>query len=183
MKVICFIFAGKHTEMETELCSIRIAEKLFEQQQIIADINERSEQFDSEIDEIEDTRLYTDIKAKYLELHLLTLYQELWILKDFKRIEDTLEENMTEDITAKNELKLELILKRDAIEQHKRNIENYNEQIKLNLIQFQTDCMNNKFGDFFRKIFKKKSRPVKDYNADGKLKLFLSQHILIKIEN
>lgn len=152
---------GDTTAFEMEICNTEIAEKLFQQNQIIADINNRISDFDTDLNQIKDIRHNVDVEAKFTDVYLLTVYQELWILKDFQRIEDKLVEKVNSRVIERNHLKLEVTANKTAIEQHKKNIESLGEQVKSIQNQFMAAISNQKFSDFLRKMFKKKFRVLK----------------------
>lgn len=118
---------------------------------------------------LRDSRLDIEVRAKLLDTFLLTLNQELWVLKDFKSLEDQLVDRLNVQITARNDINADLSAQRAQIENHKRNIESLQQQEIFIAQQFNVTCMGNKFSDFLRKIYKKKNRPVRDVNPDGKL--------------
>lgn len=163
--IICF--TENSTNWEKELCQIRLAEKLFEQKNIILDIDERIRIFDENMQTLHESRLDIEVRAKLLDTFLLTLNQELWVLKDFKSLEDQLVDRLNAEITARNDINADLSAQQAAIEHHKQNIESLQEQEISIAQQFNMTCMGNKFSDFLRKMYKKKFRPVREVDPDG----------------
>lgn len=161
------MFAENATSWEKELCQIRLAEKLFEQKNIILDIDERISIFDANVETLRESRLDIEVRAKLLDTFLLTLNQELWVLKDFKSLEDRLVDRVNVQITARNDITADLSTQRAQIEHHLRNIESLQQQEIFIAQQFNVTCMGNKFSDFLRKIYKKKFRPVREVDPDG----------------
>lgn len=116
-----------------------------------------------------------------MDSFLLTLNQELWVLKDFKSLEDQLVDSLNGQIQARNVVNADLISQRIAIENHKQNIESFNEQEVFIAQQFKVTCMGNKFSDFLCKIYKKKFRTARVIDPDGMRWWFLNDKKLSKI--
>lgn len=167
MKLLIIRFSGNATSWEKELCQIRLAEKLFEQKNIILDIDERIRIFDENMQALRESRLEIEVRAKLLDTFLLTLNQELWVLKDFKSLEDQLVDRLNVQISARNDINADLSTQQAQIEHHKRNIESLQQKEIFIAQQFNMTCMGNKFSDFLRKIYKKKYRPVRVVASDG----------------
>lgn len=131
------------------------------------DIDERIANFDLNVRNTQRSRLAIEVRAKILDAYLITLNQELWVLKDFTRLEDKMVEAINDQVTARNEINQDLTVEKSAIEQHKVNIEEKQEQCKSLLHEFNSNSVGNKFFDFLRKIYKKKFRPVRVLDPDG----------------
>lgn len=123
--------------------------------------------FDDKIEELVNESYDIIRTADLLDLHLLTLYQELIILKDFESVEEQLQERVNrkiEDQLDMQDLINEIIHK---IEGNKREIDRLQEEEKSIQQIFFSVVADNKFYDFLRRIFKKKYRPPKIRNPDG----------------
>jgi len=152
--------------MELEIRLLRLANKLHEQNQIIYDINKSVAKFDKKLISLKEERFHVDYNTLFLEIYLLTLNQELWILRDFEKLENILVERVDVKLIERNEIQSDIITKKNNIETHRKNIEKMDEQEKVIHQQFLATCMDNKFSDFFRRIFKKKYKAPKIINPD-----------------
>lgn len=151
-----------------DLIAIRREETVFDQNQRVADIEHRIYLFDSDMKKVLETRLEVEVAAKFLDIFLLTVYQELWVLRDFKQLEDNLVDSVDEQVTDQNSINTELNTLKANIEKFRKNIDQGAIEEKAIQQQFQTSVGGNKFWDFLRKIFKKKFRVEKIAGSDGK---------------
>lgn len=71
--------------IENELRQIRLIWKIFEQNTIIDDINERIAKFDEHLLELKNRRLDVSLEVNFMDLHYLTVYQELMVLRNFEK--------------------------------------------------------------------------------------------------
>lgn len=138
---------------------------MFRQNQIIEDIDARINKFDEELNELKRTRLQTETDIKYLEIHLVSLNQELCIVKDFERIENRLidqlengEREYSDIVNAMDNFNQEIVA-------HNKKIKNNNELMMNITQQFTGSVANNKYTKFLSKVFKKK-QPVEKKEGD-----------------
>ena len=75
---------------EREMKRIRIFRKIFEQDFISNQMEKNYQDLDNELDVLEKDRLEIVTETVYLDLLLLTLHQELIILRNFEVVEDSL---------------------------------------------------------------------------------------------
>lgn len=143
------------SDWENEMKNLRMRRRIVEQSQIIHKIESRIVEFDEEVAKLCDDRIEIEVQAKFKELYLLTLNHELMILKDFEIVENELSETVAnKDSERKNYA--------NRISQTKREIENFqfiiddlSETKKKIENKFHSQCMDNKFSPFFKKIFKR----------------------------
>ena len=131
-------------------------------------MNSEIEEFDSSVESLYIERLQTIVDANFIDLQILTLNQELIILKKFETQENKLADNvrckhveildLTDDVAQINK----------KIDGRKKDIETLDDKIKVIQQHFQSVAVDNKFYDFLRRIFRKKYRPPKVKNVDGK---------------
>ncbi|XP_022906281.2 cilia- and flagella-associated protein 44 [Onthophagus taurus] len=165
-----FGVALEHDEVispwEDEIKQIRIKRKVFQQKRIISKMNHQIDKFDNAVEEIYKEHLQLAMDAKFLDLYILTLNQELIILKHFESGENKL----ADDIRTLQETVLDQhdILKQfsNRIETYKREIANAEDEVKVIQKSFQDAAGGNKFFDFLRRIFKKKYKPPKIVTDD-----------------
>lgn len=138
----------------------------FRQNQIIKDVDSRIDKFDAELNELKQTRLKTETDVKFLEIRLISLNQELCIVKDFERIENHLidqvengERQYAEVVKSMEDLNQEIIA-------HNRKIKNNSELMGQLNQQFSGSVANNKYTKFLSKVFKKKQPKEKKEGDD-----------------
>lgn len=169
------------TTCEADLIQHRLQFQLYEQDKIIHQIEQRVKAFDSKLQDLYEERLLVDVDAKFLEQYLLTLNQELWVLKDFEQLEERLIDHMEQLIFEQNQIHMQLIKERNDIETYKGNIAEIEEQQNDVEARFIEKCRSNPYWKYFRKIFYKKYRAPripKERNFDedaeyGKVSLYM----------
>ncbi|XP_055624931.1 cilia- and flagella-associated protein 44 isoform X2 [Toxorhynchites rutilus septentrionalis] len=154
------------TEWEKEMREMRLMKKLFKQDKLIEKMAKRADDFDQELIELAEHRLEIEVNTKYLEIYQLTLYQELWILKDFEKIERKMI-SAVEDLTLeRNNFQKAIIDAKDCIEQHKQDMEQIRVEQKAIIQQFISSCSESNFLPFLKRIFKKKYKPCRINNSE-----------------
>jgi hypothetical protein len=78
--------------------------KLYEQDRILNEAGLKTEAFDKEVEDLSNLKIRVAVEAKFLELHLLTLQQELIILRDFEGVEDEVSNKVLNSLKEKHEL-------------------------------------------------------------------------------
>ena len=70
------------------------------------------EAFDREVEDLSHLKLRVNVEAKFLELHLLTLQQELTVLKDFEDVDKEMSQKILNSLKDKHDMerKVRLIL-------------------------------------------------------------------------
>ncbi|XP_062543886.1 cilia- and flagella-associated protein 44 [Armigeres subalbatus] len=152
------------TEWEKELREMRLMKKLFKQDKIITKINRKIDDFDHELTELSERRMKIEVDAKYLEIYQLTLYQELWVLKDFEKIERKMIGIVEELTLERNSLQNSVVESKQFIEQSKLDMELIRSEQKTIFHQFMSSCSDNNFTPFLKRIYKKKYKPCKINN-------------------
>ncbi|XP_053674678.1 cilia- and flagella-associated protein 44 [Anopheles nili] len=150
--------ANKH---ERELRELHLVRKLFKQDKIINKAMKRIEQFDHELEQLANARMPVETDAKLLENFQLTLYQELWILKDFSKIETDTLDGVEQVTVERNELLQQVHDTRTTIEQVELEIEQIQRDQRSNLHRFNSTCLDNEFSKVMKRIYKKKFKPCK----------------------
>lgn len=149
------------TVWEKELRETRLMKKLFKQDRIIEKILKRIDDFDQRLTQLTERRMKVEVDAKYLEIYQLTLYQELWILKDFEKIERKMINTVEELTLERNNLQKSVIESKHDIEQSKQEMEQIRTEQKAIFQQFMSNCSDNSFSAFLKRIYKKKYKPCK----------------------
>lgn len=146
------------TSCEKDLIQHRLQFQLYEQDRIIHQIEQRVKAFDCKLQDLYEERLQVDADAKFLEQYLLTLNQELWVLKDFEQLEEKLVDQMEQLIFEQNRIHMQLIKEKNDIDTYKMNIVEIEEQQNDVEARFLEKCRGNVYWKYFRKIFYKKYR-------------------------
>lgn len=84
---------------------VRAARKNHEQDEILRHIRKSYEVFDEELDELEKERLEIVHESVYMDLYLLTMHQELIVLKRFEGMENELSEKVDDKLKTKTAVK------------------------------------------------------------------------------
>ncbi|CRK89887.1 CLUMA_CG003434, isoform A [Clunio marinus] len=146
----------KSSQWEDEMKNLRSRRHFFEQQQIIEKIKLKVFEFDHEIEELSNERYDVEVKAKFKELFLLTLNNELMILKDFETTENVLIEIVDNKNAERKYLMNRIMQAQSEIEMIKQHFEELKESKKRVDQKFRLKCLDNSFAFFFKKIYKKK---------------------------
>ncbi|XP_035792074.1 cilia- and flagella-associated protein 44-like [Anopheles albimanus] len=152
---------------EQELRDMRLIKKLFKQDKIIDKVTRRIDQFDEELKTLSQKRLQVETDAKLLENFQLTLYQELWILKDFSKIESEIVLSVEQITLERNDLLKSVQDARAAIEQVEQEMETIQKEQRSNLQRFNSSCLENEFSKVMKRIYKKKYKPCKINDNDS----------------
>ncbi|XP_066592907.1 cilia- and flagella-associated protein 44 [Prorops nasuta] len=156
---------GDKTETESiwerEMRVSRMQKKIYEQDCILKYVQSNYESLDEELDEMQRERLDIVTESTYMELFLLTLQQELFILRDYEDVENELRDRVNEKAAELAAVKMEMqeILKR--VEEGNREIDRLQDKIKNITADYLNMISENKFCKFLRKIFRRKMKPPK----------------------
>lgn len=86
--------------------------KLYEQDQIEKEMEMKIEAFDREVEDLSHLKLRVNVEAKFLELHLLTLQQELIVLKDFEDADEEVSNRVLNSLKDKHDMQKKVRLNR-----------------------------------------------------------------------
>lgn len=117
------------------------------------DVYQRIEQFDHEVIALRKARLLIEIKAKFLETNYLSVYQELWILKDFEESETTILANIDSNLRKREIDQMEYMNEKSKFESTCGNIREMEEEIKSIDETMRNECAGNKYEKFLLKTF------------------------------
>lgn len=124
--------------------------------------------FDKQVVKLEKERIRIIPHATYMEIHTLLLHQEVIIIKEFEQAEGALLQIVDERTNEMMDMKDFMTDLQNQINNHNDEIENNNEKIKEVQNIFLNTAKEHKFWDFLRRIFKKKYKPPKIHDPDGK---------------
>lgn len=68
------------------------------------------EAFDREVEDLSHLKLRVNVEAKFLELHLLTLQQELIVLKDFEDADEEVSNRVLNSLKDKHDMERKVCL-------------------------------------------------------------------------
>ncbi|XP_017757877.1 PREDICTED: uncharacterized protein LOC108549132 [Eufriesea mexicana] len=144
------------TIWEREMKRSRMWRKIYEQDCILQYINSSYKQLENELNKLEEYRLHVIYRSTYMNLNLLTLYEEFIILKESETMEYALEEK----VTHKSNERTTVILKMQAININIATREEEIRKLQINIKDIATEfakaISDNKFQNFLQKIFKRK---------------------------
>lgn len=112
--------------------------------------------FDKHIDELVTESYQVKLKTNIIDVHILTLNQELSILKDFEAVEEELQQKVNSILLELIDIENTITKQEHLINDHKRMIEQLQEKEKELNEHFMSVVQNNKFYDFLRRIFRKR---------------------------
>lgn len=137
--------------------------------QILREVERQITIFDENITELQKRRLQIEYETKFLECHMLSLHQELWIIKDSQQISERVLNEQNRINEEKQKISLNILSHKNQIQGNHINIESILTEIEQIDRMFQTECTRDKkFDMFLRKIYRKKEM-LKDEICDGNL--------------
>lgn len=152
------------TSWEREMKRSRMWRKIYEQDCILQHINTEYKQLENELDELEKYRLDVIYQSIYMNLNLLTLYEEFIILRESETMEHLLEEKVTQKSNEHTTLVLKMQGTNINITTREEEIRKLHIKIKDIATEFAKTTVDSKFHNFLQKIFKKKYT-IKKANA------------------
>ncbi|CAG9858658.1 unnamed protein product [Phyllotreta striolata] len=146
--------------LEAELRARTLTKKLFIQRTTIIKMNEEIDGFNSILEEAKDI-VPTQLQGLFIDLYILTLNQELNILKKMEDGEQTLMTKCSKSLRLVHNFEDYIdIEKNKKIEIENAFENNFLEESKIQE-KFKHVAENDKFYDFLRRVFRKKYRPAK----------------------
>ncbi|KAK6640272.1 hypothetical protein RUM44_011958 [Polyplax serrata] len=155
------------TYWEKETKKLRVIKRLYEQDGIIDEMDTDIRDFDESIVQLNEKKYQILVDLEFLELYLLTLHQEVLILKKFEAAEEEKENRLFDKLREKHDTQKKMNEINNRVESRNREIRRCEEEIKNLVTTFHSATADNKFYDFLRRIFKKKYRPPKVKSEDS----------------
>ncbi|XP_073966089.1 cilia- and flagella-associated protein 44-like [Choristoneura fumiferana] len=159
------------TPEEIEIRERRIERHLYEQDMLLADAEMAVQQFDARLRQLQRERIRVQENNQLLELKLCQLHREMNVLNRFEAHEDRLAERVYSKLMQVRGVQDQIVDCEHRIEEHYVEKESLNEHCEELQRAFKKLVQDNKFADFLRRIFKKKYRPPRDRDSDGKYAL------------
>jgi hypothetical protein len=125
--------------------------------------------FDNKLEKLNSEKFKTEVNARLMDLFVVTLHQELIILKEFEALEGALQDKVNKKIS-------EVLDMRDIIDdigtqiiERNKTIDKSQDECKQLQTTFLQAVVDNKFYDFLRKVFRKKYKPPRVHKDDGEV--------------
>ncbi|XP_077198104.1 cilia- and flagella-associated protein 44 isoform X2 [Paroedura picta] len=156
------------TEMELEIAKRNEIRNVYLQESLIKRIQELMITFDAELRLLRHQKLKLDVQMKTADLRHITWFEELLLLKNFEKHEDTLQERVNSLICEEEEMQNKLNNYFEQIEDKKSEIGKLQDREKALYATFQASLgENNTFAGFLTKVLKKKIKRVKKKEVEG----------------
>ncbi|XP_029614593.1 cilia- and flagella-associated protein 44 isoform X1 [Salmo trutta] len=156
------------TELEEEMREVEEIRLLYEEESLLEQMSSSMWQFDAELCLLRHEKLCLDIQMKLADLRHVTLFQELLLLKEFEKRENSLQDRLNSCVEEEEDLRSKLEECKQALELKRRDISKLQERERAIAATFQASLgENNKFADFLTRVFKKKIKRVKKKEKAG----------------
>ncbi|XP_035299446.1 cilia- and flagella-associated protein 44 [Cricetulus griseus] len=156
------------SEVEVEITKREEVKHLYMQQYLCNRIKELTVTFDAELHLLRHRKLKLDTKMKLSDLHHVTLFQEMLLLKNFEKQENILQERVNSLDKEEQDMQWKINETQKEMEEKKNEITKLQEQEKALYSGFQSALgENNKFANFLMKVLKKKIKRAKKKEVEG----------------
>ncbi|XP_059133112.1 cilia- and flagella-associated protein 44 isoform X1 [Peromyscus eremicus] len=156
------------SDVEVEIMKRDEVKHLYMQQYLCNRIKELIVTFDAELHLLRHRKLKLDTKMKLSDLHHVTLFQEMLLLKNFEKQENILQERVNSLDKEEQDLQWKINETLKEMEEKKNEITKLQEQEKALYAGFQSALgENNKFANFLMKVLKKKIKRAKKKEVEG----------------
>ncbi|XP_064136571.1 cilia- and flagella-associated protein 44 [Loxodonta africana] len=158
------------TDTELEIMKRDEIKHLHMQQYLTNRIKELIVTFDAELRILRHQKLKLDTQMKLSDLHHVTLFQEMLLLKNFEKQENILQERVNSLDKEEQDMQWKISETLTEMEEKKNEVTKLQEQEKALYAGFQAALgENNKFANFLMKVLKKKMKRVKKKEIEGDL--------------
>ncbi|XP_007516403.1 cilia- and flagella-associated protein 44 [Erinaceus europaeus] len=156
------------TDVELEIMKRDEIKHVYMQQYLINRIKELIVTFDAELRLLRHQKLKLDTQMKLSDLHHLTLFQEMLLLKNFEKQENILQERVNSLDKEEQDMQWKINETQKEMEEKKTEIAKLQDQEKALYAGFQAALgENNKFANFLMKVLKKRIKRVKKKETEG----------------
>ncbi|RVE65424.1 hypothetical protein OJAV_G00116460 [Oryzias javanicus] len=156
------------TELEQELQQRQQIKLLHQQDALLQQMETSSSRFDSELLLLRQQKARLDIHLKQAELHLLTLFQEMIILRGFEEREASLQEKLNAIQEERRSNQSQLQGNSEQLKQRRSIIDKLQEDQRALSADLQASVAeDHHFEDLLTKIFKKKATHKKKEKQAG----------------
>ncbi|KAJ8413173.1 hypothetical protein AAFF_G00091690 [Aldrovandia affinis] len=156
------------TELEEEMKKVQEIRLLYQQEELLSQMKEAMWHFDAELLILRHEKEASDAQMKLADLRHITLFQELLLLKDFEKRENTLQERLTSRMKEESQILAKWEECKKQLEVRQQSVVKLQQREKTLHASFQASLGdNNKFADYLTKVFKKKVKRVKKKEKTG----------------
>ncbi|KAL2085147.1 hypothetical protein ACEWY4_018467 [Coilia grayii] len=157
------------TPMEEEMERVEEIRNLHLQDTLLQEMEDALWRFDAELCVLRHEKLALDLQMKMADLRHVTLFQELLLLKEFEKRENTLQGRLNARMQEQDELEEKLEECKKQLDAKRRVMVGLQEREKANAATFHASLGdNNKFAEFLTRVFRKKIKRVKKKEKTGK---------------
>ncbi|XP_045857465.1 cilia- and flagella-associated protein 44 [Meles meles] len=155
-------------DIELEVMKRDEIKHLYMQQYLTNRIKELIVTFDAELHLLRHQKLKLDTQMKLSDLHHVTLFQEMLLLKNFEKQENILQERVNSLDKEEQDMQWKINETLKEMEEKKIEIAKLQDQEKALYAGFQAAVgENNKFANFLMKVLKKRIKRVKKKEVEG----------------
>ncbi|XP_038318346.1 cilia- and flagella-associated protein 44 isoform X1 [Canis lupus familiaris] len=155
-------------DVELEIMKRDEIKHLYMQQYLTNRIKELIVTFDAELRLLRHQKLKLDTQMKLSDLHHVTLFQEMLLLKNFEKQENILQERVNSLDKEEQDMQWKISETLKEMEEKKNEIAKFQDQEKALYAGFQAAIgENNKFANFLMKVLKKRIKRVKKKEVEG----------------
>ncbi|KAI1891221.1 hypothetical protein AGOR_G00141550 [Albula goreensis] len=159
---------SERSSLEQEAQLTQEIRLLYLQDHLLSQMEDSMWQFDAELQILRDEKEKLDVQMKMADLRHITLFQELLLLKDFEKRENTLQERLNSRTQEERSIRAKWEDCKKQLEQKQQLMLKLQQKEKALHASFQSSLgENNKFADFLTKVFKKKVKRVKKKEKTG----------------
>ncbi|XP_045758828.1 cilia- and flagella-associated protein 44 [Mirounga angustirostris] len=155
-------------DIELEIMKRDEIKHLYMQQYLTNRIKELIVTFDAELRLLRHQKLKLDTQMKLSDLHHVTLFQEMLLLKNFEKQENILQERVNSLDKEEQDMQWKINETLKEMEEKKNEIAKLQDQEKALYAGFQAAVgENNKFANFLMKVLKKRIKRAKKKDVEG----------------
>ncbi|KAF6117972.1 cilia and flagella associated protein 44 [Phyllostomus discolor] len=155
-------------DVELEIMKRTEIKNMYMQQYLTNRIKELIVTFDAELHLLRHQKLKLDTQMKLSDLHHVTLFQEMLLLKNFEKQENILQNSVNSLDKEQQDMQWKISESLKEMEEKKNEITRLQDQEKALYAGFQAALgENNKFANFLMKVLKKRIKRVKKKEVEG----------------
>ncbi|XP_036913273.1 cilia- and flagella-associated protein 44 [Sturnira hondurensis] len=156
------------TDVELEIMKRNEIKNIYMQQYLANRIKELIVTFDAELHLLRHRKLKLDTQMKLSDLHHVTLFQEMLLLKNFEKQENILQNSVNSLDKEEQDMQWKISETLKEMEEKKNEVTRLQDQEKALYAGFQAALgENNKFANFLMKVLKKRIKRVKKKEVEG----------------
>ncbi|XP_039256736.2 cilia- and flagella-associated protein 44-like isoform X2 [Styela clava] len=155
------------SRLEIEIAKINEIKLVYQRNKLLRLINQSITAFDAELHLLRHEKTHLDVDIKMADLRQITLLEELILLKEYEKRENTLSGRVSGKRMELNDVYTKVADMQVKLESKRRDIEKLTDREKQLYATFNSYLGdNNKFADFLTRVFKKKIKRAKKKKAE-----------------